>query len=96
MSIFNEKLIKGMFGEGYTCSECGKSMEFEDEWEDILVCPHCGHSVELEEYGCENEEAYENLYPTREEVLGVEEDEEEDEDNPEGETYDEVCGELDD
>lgn len=45
-------------------------MEFEDEWEDTLVCLHCGHSVDLDEYGCEEEE-YENLYPTREEVLNI-------------------------
>lgn len=54
-------------------------MEFEDEWEDTLVCPHCGHSVDLEEYGCEGDEKYENLYPTREEVLGIAADESEEE-----------------
>lgn len=94
MSIFNEKQTKAMFSREYICSKCGKLMEFEDEWEDVLVCPHCGHSVELEKYGCEDDEKYENLYPTREEVLGIAD--EEDDDNPEGETYDEVCGELDD
>ena len=54
-------------------------MEFEDEWEDTLVCPHCGHSIGLEEYGCEGDEKYENLYPTREEVLGIVTDESEEE-----------------
>lgn len=43
-------------------------MEFEDEYEDILVCPACGHSVELEHYGFENDEEYEALYPTKEEI----------------------------
>lgn len=45
-------------------------MQFEDEWEDILVCLECGHSVELEQYGMEDDEEYEALYPTREEVCG--------------------------
>ena len=35
------------------CSKCGARMQFEDEWEDILVCLECGHSVELEQYGME-------------------------------------------
>lgn len=45
-------------------------MQFEDEWEDILVCLECGYSVELERYGMEDDEEYEALYPTREEVCG--------------------------
>jgi hypothetical protein len=36
-------------------------MEFEDEWEDTLVCPACGHSVDLEHYGMENDEEYDAL-----------------------------------
>ena len=50
MSIFNEKQIKAMTSGRYICSECGSVMEFEDEWEDTLVCPHCGHSIDLDEY----------------------------------------------
>ena len=38
MSIFNEKQIKAMTSGRYICSECGSVMEFEDEWEDTLVC----------------------------------------------------------
>ena len=57
MSIFNEKQRKAMTDGEYICSECGGLMEFEDEWEDTLVCPHCGHSVDLEEYGCEGDES---------------------------------------
>lgn len=95
MSIFNEKQKEAMSGRGYTCPECGRLMEFEDEWEDVLVCPNCGHSVDIDRYGCENEEEYENLYPTREEVLGVLRAANGDEENSEGETYVEVCGELD-
>ena len=79
MSIFNEKQRKAMTDGEYICSECGRLMEFEDEWEDTLVCPDCGHSIDLEEYGCEGDEKYENLYPTREEVLGIAADESEEE-----------------
>lgn len=43
-------------------------MEFEDEWEDTLVCPACGHSVDLEHYGMENDEEYDALYPTRDQI----------------------------
>lgn len=43
-------------------------MEFEDEWEDTLVCPTCGHSVDLEHYGMENDEEYDALYPTRDQI----------------------------
>lgn len=77
MSIFNEKQRKAMISGQYICPECGGLMEFEDEWEDTLICSHCGHSVELEKYGCEGDEKYENLYPTREEVLGIVADESE-------------------
>lgn len=94
MSIFNKKQIEAMVSGDYICSECGAKMEFEDEWEDTLVCPNCGHDIDLEHYGFENEEEYEALYPTKEEVLGYGENE--DKDNERGETYDEICGELDD
>lgn len=93
MSFVNDKLKEGLLEGRYICSECGATMEFEDEWEDVLICPKCGHSVELEHYGFENEEEYESLYPTKEEVVGYEENEREDNS---GETYEEVCGELDD
>lgn len=72
MSFFNDAQIKGMMDGLYVCHECGCLMEFEDELEDTLVCPSCGHSVDLDEYGCEGDECYENLYPTREEVIGEE------------------------
>ena len=83
MSIFNEEQIKAMFSREYICHECGHLMEFEDEWEDTLVCPHCGHSIDLDDYGREGNEEYENLlYPTREEVLGIaNDDSEEDSDD---------------
>lgn len=73
MSIFNEEQIKAMFSREYICYECGHLMEFEDEW---------GHSIDLDDYGREGNEEYENLYPTREEVLGIaNDDSEEDSDD---------------
>ena len=47
MSIFNEEQIKAMFSREYICHECGHLMEFEDEWEDTLVCPHDRNAVPL-------------------------------------------------
>lgn len=74
MGFLNEKLAKALFGGDYICSECGERMFFENEWKDILICSKCGHSIELEHYGFESEEAYDALYPTKEEVLGYGED----------------------
>lgn len=96
MSFFNDLLKKAMETGEYICDECGGPMEFENEWRDTLVCPKCGNSMDIDHYGLTDEE-YEDLYPTEEEVLGIAgEDDEIDEDNPYGETYDEVCGELSD
>lgn len=67
MGFFNELLSLALESGQYICSECGGMMEFEDEDEDILVCPSCGHSVELEHYGFEDEE-YDSLYPTKEDL----------------------------
>lgn len=68
MSFFNNSQIEGLLTGQYICSECGGLMEFEDEWEDTLVCPECGHSVDLEHYGFENDEDYDALYPTKDEI----------------------------
>lgn len=82
MSFFREEPIIAVFSSESICHGCGHFMEFEDEWEDTLVCPHCGHSIDLDDYGCEGNEEYENLYPTREEVLGIaNDDSEEDSDD---------------
>lgn len=95
MSFFNDAQIEAMRTGKYYCSQCGALMQFEDEMEDILVCLKCGNSVDLDHYGFESEEEYETLYPTEEEVLGISDDDEEDEDDC-LEPYDEVCGELSD
>ena len=68
MSFFNDAQKDALLTGRYICSKCGARMQFEDEWEDILVCLECGHSVELEQYGMEDDEEYEALYPAREEV----------------------------
>ena len=38
MSFFNDAQRDGLLTGRYICSECGGLMEFEDEWEDTLVC----------------------------------------------------------
>lgn len=48
----------------YSCYECGAAMELQD---DVLVCPVCGHSVDLEDWVTEPED-YENYYPLKEEI----------------------------
>lgn len=67
MSYFNDKLVEGLFTGNYICNECGSKMEFEDEEvRDVLVCPKCGHSVDLDRYGSEDEEdiyGEEVIYP---------------------------------
>lgn len=91
MSFFNEAMVNALLSGRYICSQCGSKMEFEDEYEDTLICSKCGHSVDLDRYGSENDEDYDALYPTKEEVIG-----DYDDDVVEGrEVYDEVCGELD-
>lgn len=94
MRFFNKKAIEALLKRKYICSECGAEMEFEDEWEEVLICHKCGHLIDSEMYGFENDEDYDALYPTEEELLDFEN--ENDEDNEYGETYEEVCGELSD
>ncbi len=65
MSFFNEALIKAMATREYICPECGELMIFEDEYESMLLCEHCGYSVDLDDYGAD---PYENLYPLKEDL----------------------------
>lgn len=69
-SFFNKKAIEALLTGKYICSQCGAEMEFEDEWEDVLICPCCGNSIDSERYGFESDEEYDALYPTKEEVCG--------------------------
>ena len=45
----------GLFNDvsEYTCVECGATMEKADE--EVLICPKCQHSVDIEDYGYEDE-----------------------------------------
>ena len=55
MSFFNDAQRDGLLTGRYICSECGGLMA-------------CGHSVDLEHYGMENDEEYDALYPTRDQI----------------------------
>jgi hypothetical protein len=55
-------------------------MEFEDENEDILICPSCGHSVDLDDYGSEDD--FDDIIPDKSRTSEmVEEDEYESDDD---------------
>ena len=90
MSFFSDLFRSAFFSGNYTCPECGEAMEFEDEHEETLICPNCDYEVDIENYGFGKDEDYDALYP----VDDIDADNE-DEDYT-GETYDEICGELDD
>ena len=91
MSLLNDKLRHGLVTGEYLCEECGSLMIFEDEeLRDILICPKCGYSVDIDDYGFKDDpEAAERRYPTEEEVLGIYEEESDCE-----ETYEDVYGET--
>lgn len=91
MSTFNEAQIDAMFDQKWICPQCGSDMEFEDENEDILVCPNCSYDVCVEKYGL-SEEEYDKLYPSKEDVDWEPDDDADDD----GESYDEVYDELSD
>lgn len=94
MSFFNDAQIKGMETGLYPCPECEAAMEWEDEYREVLICPNCGYEDTLDRYGFTDEE-YEALYPIKDEVCGYD-DIEDEEDEYNGESYDEVYGELSD
>ena len=94
MGFFNEKWIEAMKSGKFICSVCGELMFFENEWEEVLICPRCGHECLTDRYGIEDDDKYYALYPTIEELTG--EYEEDDEDDDSGERYEDVHGELDD
>ena len=74
MGFFNERVVSSLFGGEHTCVKCRGIMEFEDEWEDTLICTKCGYTIDSDRYGFENDEDYDALYPTEEEVLRREKD----------------------
>ena len=79
MSIFSN-IAKQMKREAYRtgryyCPHCNELMIFEDDSHDYLVCEHCGHSMNYEEYGFPEGEYDELLeYPSKEEVCGYDPD----------------------
>lgn len=98
MRFFNEKWQEAIKTGKFICSVCGKTMFFEDDWEETLICSKCGHECDINRYGVEDDDEYEALYPTYEELTGEAENSTDDEDceDDSGETYREVCGELED
>lgn len=87
MNTKQKSLDEFIFEDDYYCGECGAEMEL---FGDVLVCPKCGHSVDVEDYVTEYEEV-EGWFPTLEELEELENGPKEDI----GETYDEVYNELD-
>lgn len=69
------------------CPNCGSVMERYDRGR-MLICNSCGLDIPKDRLN-----DWEKLYPTYEEVMGIEPDEPDEDD---GETYEEVYGELDD
>ena len=52
--------IASQTGE-WLCRKCGAFMHFEDEAESIFFCDDCGNSVDIEDYGTDDED-YDTLY----------------------------------
>ena len=78
MGFFEDAFSKAFRTGIYICPKCGKRMQFEnDETRDTLVCLHCGYDMDIDHYGLTDEE-YDNFYPTKEQLLGREEDEDDD------------------
>lgn len=55
----------GRKSKKYVCSECGGLMKKADDT--VLVCTKCGYSVDIEDYGCEND--YIDYYSPQDEIL---------------------------
>lgn len=67
--FFNEKRLLAFATGKFICAKCGAEMEFEDKWEERLLCPKCGFKVMTEHYGFDSDEEYEAQYPTLEELI---------------------------
>lgn len=88
MGFFNDKLREALFTGDYRCPACGDRMIFENKkWRDTLVCPSCGESMNLDEYGLSGDEDYSILYPTEKDIVDCDDDG--------SETYEDVYGLLD-
>lgn len=67
MSFFSDKWTEALETGEYICPKCGSIMEFEDEWEETLVCMKCGYDEDIDHYGFTDEE-YNQLYPREEDL----------------------------
>lgn len=76
------------FLDSYPCIECEALMEKVDD--ETLVCPSCGHSVDIEDYTTEAED-YDGIYGRMDEDKTFGHDNEE---FP-GESYDDIFGDDD-
>ena len=70
-NIFGDLFNCYQWLDEYDCYECGAKMDILD---DVLVCPKCGHSVNVEDWVTEPED-YEEYYPTEEEIVGTDDEE---------------------
>ena len=58
----------GRRADEYVCFECGGLMKKADDT--VLVCTKCGYSVDIDDYGCEND--YNEYYSTpQNEILAM-------------------------
>lgn len=64
--FFNDRVVSALLTGNYTCSKCGSKMEFIDDC--TLYCSACGTELDYDRYGFENDEDYDALYPTEDEV----------------------------
>lgn len=71
MSIFSGGQLKAVFSGGYIGHGCGRLMGFEGELGDTLVCPRCGHGMDLDDAGREGYGEDGDLYPAGGGVLGI-------------------------
>jgi len=66
--VFHNKVLSFGLETGiYICPDCGKLLEFEDEYRETLVCLNCGYEVDIDEYGY-TEEELDSLYPREDEL----------------------------
>lgn len=86
MGFYNKKHIEAFHTNEYFCDKCESLMQFEDEWEETLICPKCGRSMDSDRYRFESDEEYEALFPTKEELEEIENDDKDE--NDYGECYD--------
>lgn len=89
--------LKGFFGgldDDYDdehsprkCLSCGSTRAYCDGWK--VICPDCGEEMDIEDYDLkESGLSIEDVYPSEEEVLNREREDNGDADDDYGEVYD--------